>query len=149
MTTKTRRTPSVVAPPVDACPACGTMMKDKRGRLTFSVNGEDVRVADARHLACPKCREVVLRMDDARHLRERAIDLYREKYGLLTAAEIRALRARFHLTQAQLAHLLRLGPNTLSRWEAGRMVQTAAMDVLLRLLRDLPGGIEYLRRHAA
>jgi DNA-binding transcriptional regulator YiaG len=42
--------------------------------------------------------------------------------------------------------LLRLGGNTVSRWEAGRNVQSAAMDVLLRLIRDLPGSVEYLRR---
>ena len=48
-----------------------------------------------------------------------------------------------------MARLLRLGQNNLSRWEAGRHVQTAAMDVLMRLLRDGPGGLEYLRRHAA
>jgi DNA-binding transcriptional regulator YiaG len=53
------------------------------------------------------------------------------------------------LTQEALARLLRLGSNTLSRWEAGRNVQTAAMDVLLRLLRDLPGSLDYLRRLAA
>jgi len=53
------------------------------------------------------------------------------------------------LTQAELAQLLRLGGNTLSRWEAGRNVQSAAMDVLLRLIRDLPGSLEYLREHAA
>jgi hypothetical protein len=32
---------------------------------------------------------------------------------------------------------------------AGRNVQTASMDMLLRLLRDLPGSLEYVRRHAA
>jgi putative zinc finger/helix-turn-helix YgiT family protein len=69
--------------------------------------------------------------------------------GLLTADEIRSLRERFGVTQAELARLLRLGQNTLSRWEAGRNVQTAAMDVLLRVLRDVPGGLEYLRKHAA
>ncbi len=124
-------------------------MKEKRGKLAFPVNGEDIRVPDAAHLACPKAHDPVLRADDARHLRERALDLYRGKYGLLTAEEIRSLRERFGLTQAELARLLRLGQNTLSRWEAGRNVQTAAMDVLLRVLRDVPGGLEYLRKHAA
>ena len=38
---------------------------------------------------------------------------------------------------------------TISRWEAGRNVQTAAMDLLLRMIRDLPGSLDYLRRHAA
>jgi len=124
-------------------------MKEKRGRLSFPVNGEEIRVPQATHLACPKGHEVVLRADDARRLREHAIDLYRKKYGLLRADEIRSLRERFGLTQAETARLLRLGQNTLSRWEAGRHAQTAAMDVLLRLLRDVPGGLEYLRRHAA
>jgi len=135
--------------PADACPACGTLMREKRGRLSFPVNGEEVRVPDATHLACPKGHDPVLRVDDARRLRERAHDLYRKKYGLLSADEIRSLRERFGLTQAELARLLRLGQNTLSRWEAGRNAQTAAMDVLLRMLRDVPGGLEYLRKHAA
>lgn len=145
--TPSRRSGVKLAP--DACPVCGTPMKEKRGKLAFPVNGEDVRVPGATHLACPKGHDPVLRADDARHLRERALDLYRGKYGLLTAEDIRSLRERFGLTQAELARLLRLGQNTLSRWEAGRNVQTAAMDVLLRVLRDVPGGLEYLRRHAA
>lgn len=55
----------------------------------------------------------------------------------------------FGLTQAELARLLRLGGNTISRWEAGRNVQTASMDMLVRLIRNLPGSLEYLRNHAA
>ena len=87
-------------------------------------------------------------MDQARDLRQRAFETYRRKYRLLAADEIRAIRERHGLTQAQLARLLRLGANTLSRWEAGRIVQTAAMDVLLRLVRDVPGSLDYLRRGA-
>src|SRR5579862_437392 len=52
----------------DACPVCGTHMKEKRGKLAFPVNGEDVRVPDATHLACPKGHDPVLRADDARRL---------------------------------------------------------------------------------
>jgi putative zinc finger/helix-turn-helix YgiT family protein len=133
----------------DACPVCGTPMKEKRGKLSFPVNGEEVRVPGATHLACPNGHDPVLWADEARRLREGALDLYRAKYGLLTADDIRSLRERFGLTQAELARLLRLGQNTLSRWEAGRNVQTAAMDVLLRVLRDVPGALEYVRKHAA
>ena len=82
-------------------------------------------------------------------MREGALTLYREKYGLLSSDEIRSLRERLRLTQGALAKLLRLGANTISRWEAGRNVQTAAMDMFLRLIRDLPGSIQYLRKHAA
>jgi putative zinc finger/helix-turn-helix YgiT family protein len=121
----------------------------KHATLRLPVNGEDIAVPSAAHLRCPKCGEVILRLGDAKRLHEDAIAIYRKKHGLLSADEIRALRERFALTQADLAHLLRLGANTISRWESGRNVQTAAMDMLLRLLRDLPGSLDYLREHAA
>ena len=135
--------------PDDACHACGTAMVEKRGKLRLPVNGEEVAVPSAVHLSCPKCHEVVLRYQDARRLSEDAIAIYRRKHGLLSADQIRGIRERFGLTQADFARLLRLGANTLSRWESGRNVQTEAMDTLLRLIRDLPGSIDYLRHHAA
>ena len=100
-----------------ACPECGVAMKEKRGKLKLPVNGEEISVPDATHLSCPKCHEVVLRFDDARRLRQRALEIYRAKYGLLTADEIRSIRERYGLTQAEIARLLRLGSNTISRWE--------------------------------
>ena len=133
----------------NACPECGTPMREKQSSLKFPVNGEEIAVGESPHLNCPKCREVVLRFDDARKLRQRALEIYRQKYGLLSADDIRSIRERFGLTQAGLARLLRLGANTISRWEAARNVQTASMDVLLRMIRDVPGSLDYLRKHAA
>ena len=133
----------------EACPACGTTMIEKRGTLRLPVNGEEIAVPSAAHLSCPKCGEVMLRFQDAKRLGQDAIAFYRKKHGLLSADGIRAIREHFNLTQVDLARLLRLGANTVSRWESGRNVQTAAMDILLRLIRDLPGSIDYLREHAA
>ena len=153
MKTKMRRRKAAprrgVVLPADACPACGTTMVEKRGTLRLPVNGEEISVPSATHLSCPKCGEVVLRFQDAKRLGEDAVALYRKKHGLLSADEIRAVREMFNLTQGDLARLLRLGANTVSRWESGRNVQTAAMDILLRLIRDLPGSIDYLRNYAA
>ena len=64
-------------------------MKERQGTLTLPVNGEKVSVANASHLRCPKCRAVVLRLGDVRHLRQRALEIYRARYGLLSADEIR------------------------------------------------------------
>jgi putative zinc finger/helix-turn-helix YgiT family protein len=133
----------------NACPECGTLMREKQGSLKFPVNGDEIAVPQSPHLSCPKCHEVVLRFDDARKLRHGALERYRQKYGLLFADDIRSLRERFGLTQAELARLLRLGANTISRWEAARNVQTASMDMLLRMIRDVPGTLDYLRRCAA
>jgi putative zinc finger/helix-turn-helix YgiT family protein len=124
-------------------------MVEKRSTLRLPVNGEEITVPSSLHLSCPKCGEIVLRFQDAKRLHEDAIAIYRKKHGLLSADQLRAIRERFNFTQADLARLLRLGANTVSRWESGRNVQTAAMDLLLRLIRDLPGSIEYLRARAA
>jgi len=124
-------------------------MKERRGKLRLPVNGEEITVPEATHLICPRCHEVLLRSDDARRLRRAALEIYRAKYGLLSADDIRSIRERLDLTQAELAHLLRLGGNTISRWESARNVQTASMDMLLRMIRDLPGSLDYLRKHAA
>jgi putative zinc finger/helix-turn-helix YgiT family protein len=133
----------------DVCPRCGTMMAERRSVLKVPVNGEEVSVPSAVHLRCPECDDVVLRFSDSRRLQEDAITVYRKKHGLLSTDEIRGIRERFGLTQSELAHLLHLGANTISRWESGRNVQTEAMEMLLRLIRDLPGSLDYLRRHAA
>jgi putative zinc finger/helix-turn-helix YgiT family protein len=124
-------------------------MVEKRSALRLPINGEEVVVPSAAHLSCPKCSEVVLRFQDSKRLREDAIAAYRQRHRLLSADDMRAIRTHFNLTQADLARLLRLGANTVSRWESGRNVQTGAMDMLLRLIRDLPGSIDYLRHHAA
>ena len=124
-------------------------MTETRGRLRLPVNGEVLAVPSIPRLRCPKCDEVVLRFEEARRLNVDAIARYRKRHGLLCADAVRAIRKELGVTQRELARLLRLGGNTLSRWESGRKVQTAAMDVLLRLIRDLPGSVEYLRRRAA
>src|SRR5439155_21684643 len=86
-----------------------------------------------------RCGEVVLRFQASKRLGEDAIAIYRRNQRVLSADAIRAIRERFNLTQTDLARLLRLGANTVSRWESGRNVQTAAMDILLRMIREPPG----------
>ena len=124
-------------------------MKRMKRRLTIRINGEPVAVEAVAHRRCPRCRETVLTYEETGFLNRRALETYRRKHGLLSEGEIREIRGRLKLTQGALSRLLRLGSNTVSRWESGRNVQSASMDVMLRLLRDVPGALAYLRRRAA
>jgi putative zinc finger/helix-turn-helix YgiT family protein len=133
----------------EACPVCGAEMAEKQGMLRLPINGEKITVPLAAHLYCLACGEVVLRFQEAKQLGGDAMAIYRKKHGLLSASEVRAIRERFRLTQTELSRLLRLGVKTVSGWESGRNVQTTAVDILLRMIRDLPGSIDYLRKHAA
>ena len=133
----------------NACHACGTVMHASTAAKPVQINGEIVLVRGIPHLRCPNCDETLTLAQNLQLLWDRGASVYRDRHGLLDADDIRAIRTRHRLTQAQLAKLLGLGTNTLSRWEAGRIVQTTAMDVLLRLVRDVPGNLAYLRRHRA
>ena len=124
-------------------------MKRVKRRLAIRINGEPVVLKSVPHRRCPRCREVLLTYEETGVVNRRALETYRRTHGLLSERDIRTIRNRLKLTQAQLSRLLRLGSNTVSRWEAGRNVQSASMDVMLRVLRDVPGALAYLRRHAA
>jgi putative zinc finger/helix-turn-helix YgiT family protein len=133
----------------DLCPNCGATMTLSTLDLPTIVNGEALRIASVEHLRCPTCNEVLLSQAQAKALQQRGVEAYRENHALLAADEIRALRQKHGLTQAELAAVLQLGMNTVSRWESGRNVQNGAMDLLLRLLRDVPGTRDYLEKRAA
>jgi HTH-type transcriptional regulator / antitoxin MqsA len=135
--------------PDDMCPMCGRMMRPVVSPIREPINGESVTVGGIAHLHCDGCGERLFDLESLRKVEQGAMDVYRQRHNLLSGEEIRGIREKLGLTQAQLAAMLRLGANTLSRWEAGRNAQTAAMDILLRLLRDVPTARAYLRRHAA
>lgn len=56
--------------------------------------------------------------------------------GLLTGPDIRALRERLHLSQAELSELLGCGDKSLSRWENGHGYPTQLVNTLLRALDE-------------
>ena len=69
-------------------------------------------------------------------LNKRAIMAFRKFVdGLLTGAEICALRDLYKLTQAQAAKLFGGGPVAFSKYENDDVSQSESMDSLLRLVR--------------
>lgn len=65
------------------------------------------------------------------------VDAERDRaFHLLSPDEIRALRTRLGLTQAEFARLLGLGAKTLTRWETGHLAPSRAMNGYLRLVDD-------------
>jgi putative zinc finger/helix-turn-helix YgiT family protein len=66
------------------------------------------------------------------------------RHGVLLPEEIRALRGRLALTQAQFEALLGVGRNTVVRWESGHTWPNAATNTLLRLLDADPSNARRL-----
>jgi DNA-binding transcriptional regulator YiaG len=62
----------------------------------------------------------------------------------MTPREVVAIRTRLGMTRAALSDLTRLGEASLARWEKGLLIQNAANDQLLYLLR-FPENVKRLR----
>lgn len=65
--------------------------------------------------------------------------------GVLTSAEVLAVRNRYGLTRSSFSEITGLGEATLNRWENGVVIQNLANDRYLRLL-SLPQAMSMLNR---
>ncbi|HEC06256.1 MAG TPA: type II toxin-antitoxin system MqsA family antitoxin, partial [Thiolapillus brandeum] len=64
--------------------------------------------------------------------------------GLLSGAEVRALREKLGLSQADAAKVFGGGPVAFSKYESDDVAQSEAMDKLLRLAAEIPAAFEVL-----
>ncbi len=131
------------------CPTCNTGRMHSKiitEHFPYEDDGKEVMVVaeDVPVEVCdnPECREQLSGPEAAR-IRHEAIC---RALGLLTPAEIRAIRDRLNLTQADFARLTRLGEATICRWERGRLLQNPAMDRYLRLIASGEDNVCLLRR---
>ena len=90
---------------------------------TYSVKIPDLKVGK-----CPDCGEVYFDLDT-----DAQIDAaFRGEARLLTPEQILAGRKRLGLKQEQLARALGVAKATINRWENRRLIQSRAMENLLR-----------------
>lgn len=96
--------------------------KDQPGRFLETIEVEVFR-SFGEEVLTPESSEKVERIK-ARHL------------GLMTGADIKAMRERLKLSQKQLTALLQCGEKTLSHWENGHGHPTGLSNTILRLLDE-------------
>lgn len=117
-----------------ACDACGVQaLRSRRElqRFPYGRAGEQVElVAEVTVWWCGECGFEFTggEAEEARH--EAAC----QHLSILTPREILQLRARYQLSQAQLAELTGLHEVSIQRWELGLSLQDRSADHLLRAL---------------
>jgi len=119
----------------DTCDMCGTPgLKTElvRDPFIYGVGDDAVElVVEIPVRTCSSCGPYTDdQAEDIRH------DEVCRHLGVLTAAEIRGLRAKYDLSRAELARITGLGESSIARWETRDIIQNVANDRYLRLLQD-------------
>jgi len=68
--------------------------------------------------------------------------------GLLNGAEVRLIRQKLGINQSQAARIFGGGPVAFSKYEKDDVMQSDAMDRLLRVASSIPGAFELLAEKA-
>lgn len=129
------------------CPFCDSgELIEKILSKEIELEGSIVVLVDTLFSICNNCAMETVTPHQSRINKRTIINAQKNAQGLLTAQEINSLRKQLGLTQAEAAKLLGGGINAFSKYETNSIVQTKAMDNVLRLVRDVAGAAEYLAK---
>lgn len=131
------------------CPLCEqgsltTLLVDE----TINYRGEKLIVENVAISSCALCGDELVLPEQARSNERLFADAKRRQDHLYTSDEIVAWRKALNLTQVQAAQLLGGGTNAFSKYERGEVMQARSMDLLMRVVRSVPGAREFLEEFA-
>ncbi len=108
-------------------------------------NAKRLEVHGLECYCCPQCGANPVFPDQARRNHRRYQDARRRADRLLTGDEIVRIREALGLTQRQAADLFGGGANAFSKYERGDVIQSVAMDRLIRMIGTRPDCLEDLQ----
>lgn len=119
----------------ELCPICGEgHVTDHVDQVESEYKGQKA-LLPLHYQLCDTCHSDSAGAKESK-LNKRGVMAFRKSVdGLLTGAEISALRDKYKLTQTQAAKLFGGGPVAFSKYENDDVSQSEAMDSLLRLVR--------------
>ena len=128
------------------CPLCRTPdpWEARHSTETYRYKGQRFSLSASEYSVCRECGFDVVLPPQKRRNEARIRDEHRRIDGLLTGRQIKAIRKRLGLTQAQAARLMGGGDNAFSKYERGEVTQSVAMNQLLRVLAAVPDAREVL-----
>lgn len=122
------------------CPACDAgKLRELFGSEEFSYNGQSFVLETIAFSACDACGAELVTPEQARSNDRLVREEHRRIDGLLSGAEIKSVRLRFQLTQHDASFVFGGGLNAFSKYERGEVIQSVAMDRLVRLVDMIPG----------
>ncbi len=129
------------------CPICGSKaLKKETITETFRYKGKEFDYPNYIVYRCEDCSETIVDKNSIKESARAIRDFYRKVDGLLVSSEIRRIRKfRLCLTQDEASKLLGGGAKSFARYENNEVIQSEALDNLLRILDEAPHLLEIIR----
>lgn len=122
------------------CPVCGEIheLELRQSDAIIKVKDEEVIYREKYYICLNSIKDNCFAQNETINQNLLAVnDAYRKKKNLLTSEEIKAIRNKFKLTQAEFAILLGLGEITITRYET-KQIQDVSIDEILRFVNSHP-----------
>lgn len=126
------------------CPICdGNLLRKSEQSIITNFKtankSKDILLENLSFYECKSCGEIIYSREDLQTKEKalkKALEKERKARGLLTAKEIKDIRGKYKITQADLEALLGLTPKQVVRWENYRADQSKSLDKFLRIMGD-------------
>lgn len=126
------------------CPVCGEGQLHDRVVQEVSEYKGHTGHTPLYFSECDACGSEQANAAQVRANKRAMIAFKKQVDGLLTGAEVRALRERLGITQVEAAQVFGGGPVAFSKYESDDVAQSEAMDKLLRLAEAVPAAFAHL-----
>src|SRR5437899_5433638 len=121
------------------CPACGQpTLGVERAQQTVTARDGTVLHFEDEQTRCRSCSEIFYMPDQSLGSSRARAAALRTHDRLLAPVDIRQIRNKYGLSQAQLEQALGVGAKTVVRWERGSVCQSNAANNLRLIARDFP-----------
>lgn len=126
------------------CPICATgRLHTHSEPIAVEHRGQQGTI-ESHYAVCDSCGSEQAGAVEARFNKRAMIAFKKQAQGLLTGSEVRELRKRWALSQEEAAKVFGGGPVAFAKYEADDVMQSDAMDKLLRLAADIPAALNKL-----
>lgn len=130
------------------CPICGEgHLQARTGKNTVEYKGQSTEL-DMFYTECDACGSEQANATQLRANKRAMVAFKKQVDGLLSCVEVRALRERLGVNQAEAARIFGGGPVAFSKYESDDVTQSEAMDKLLRVAGAVPSAFSHLVHEA-
>jgi len=128
----------------EQCPLCVGKLEERSVTEIFTYKGKELEYPNYVIHECDKCGEQFVGHTTMKASGKRLRDFYREVDGLLTSCQIKVIRLKLGLNQGAASELLGGGAKSFARYENCDVIQSEAMDNLLRVLEHSPDSLRVI-----